>query len=306
MLAAFNINTSFERLLVVDIFGCVMIAVGLFFLLLEFMNIPSLRIKRNTFILTKSTLRTPDSFDVFINKMASKIEPLIKLNPLKRKKMLKQFETINLQKSPERFYATCIVKGALLLLVAPFGFILHPLLGILFIISAVIIFLLEYNSVDNILTKRRVAIEIELPRFIAIVEQTLKNDRDVVKMIKGYIGEDTTPLCNELRITLSDLKTGDYETAFSRFAARIDSGFVTEAARGLISAMRGDDTASYFEMLSIKLWDNEKMRIEKEAMKSPGKVKFLVVAMLSCMAIIYVCVFGTVIFDGLKDIFEVL
>ena len=306
MLLAFSLDTSFKRLLVADIIGCVMIAVGLFFFLLEFMNVPALRIKRNIFILTKSTIRAPDSFDVFINKIAAKIAPLIKINPLKRKKMLKQFGIVDIKRTPEQFYAVCIVKALLLLLIAPFGLLLHPLFCLLFVISAVTIFLLEYNSVESILTKRREAIETELPRFVAVVEQTLKNDRDVVKMIEDYIGEDTTPLCNELRITLSDLKTGDYESAFSHFAERIDSGFVTETARGLISAMRGDDTTSYFEMLSMKLWENEKMRIEKEAMKAPGKVKFLVWAMLSCMAIIYVCVFGTVIFDGLKNIFTVV
>lgn len=302
----FSKYTPFAVLLGFDIFCCLLMAVGVFLLLLFFFDLPYLRQKQNLSKLSQVSLGKGSSLDLFVEKFATKLERFIRVNPVKRQRMLREFNIIGLNISPEHYYAKCFAKGLLVLAFVPVGFLIHAFFGVLFLIFAVLIFMLEYNSVDSILNKRKESIERELPRFVSIVEQTVKNDRDVIKIIQDYIGDDETPLCKELRIVLADMKTGDYEAALMRFAGRINSSFVNETCRGLVSTMRGDNTESYFEVLNMKLWEAENIRLEREALKKPSKVKFLVIAMFACMAIIYIVVFGYVIADSLKEIFEMM
>jgi hypothetical protein len=102
------------------------------------------------------------------------------------------------------------------------------------------------------------------------------------------------------------MQTGNAEIALSRFSNRVSSLFLSETMRGLMSAIRGDDVISYFEMLSIKIWDAEKIRVEKECMKTPNKVKYLIFGLMACMGLIYITVFATVLINGLTGIMGVL
>ena len=165
----------------------------------------------------------------------------------------------------------------------------------------IFIFLLAFNEVDKVL-KSADQIDTELPRFVAVIKETFRNDRDVIKLIDTYITNPDTSLAKELRVVSADMKTGDFEIALTRLSTRVDSVFLTELVRGLISTVRGDNTVAYFESLNSKLWDHERARIKKAAMKTPAKVKYLCMALMVGMGIIYAVVFGTVIMEGMGGI----
>lgn len=281
-------------------------AFGFYMFLVDALHLPSLKVKKNTIKLTSSIKNRVNVSDIIINKIAMQFAKIIKLNPIKRAKLENEFQTLGVMVSPEMYYATAITKGLLVLAVAIIAFFLSAIFGVLIAILALLVFLLELSKVDKMLQKYRRAIEGELPRFVAVIMQTFKYNVNVRKMIEDYVGDNDTPLCNGLRIVLADMQTGNAEIALSRFSNRVNSLFLNETMRGLMSAIRGDDVISYFEMLSIKIWEAEKIRVEKEYMKTPNKVKYLIFGLMACMALIYITVFATVLMNGLTGIMGVL
>lgn len=308
-----NIITLFWFVVGIIIF---LLCIGVFLSLLYIFDVSAKEKSKNFHKLTSSTNVYAGSLGAKVEMWGKKIakRQFIKklVNPYKREKMVNELNILKINKTPEEYLATSLISGLLfigvgfiaLLICIIFGWALVGL-GVFatFSILGVIVGLLEYNSVDSLIKKRKDAIERELPAFISYVENTLKNDRDVIKMISSYTAEDESPLISELKILLIDLKTGDYEYAFNRFATRTNSSSISEISRGLVSAMRGDDVQNYFEMLSFNLWELEKKRLEKEALKKPKRVKMLTFFLYAGMMIIYIVVFGTVIIEGLGDIF---
>lgn len=150
---------------------------------------------------------------------------------------------------------------------------------------------------------KRKKIDAELPRFVAVIEQTFRHNRNVLKVLESYIETDDSALTRELRIVIADMKTGNYEIALSRFSKHINSIYLSETVRGLIAAARGEDTTQYFRTLNEKLSATEEANIKARAMKLPDKIKRLVIANLCSIGLIYAVVFLTVIISGLKEIF---
>ena len=298
--------TSDSILLILKLLATLFMLIGLFSLILELLGMPTSLVRKNIMVLSKSAISKPSSFDVIVNKISSRIQRFIKIDELKRNRMVNEFEVLSIKLTPEQYYGNAIAKGIIIACFAPLGLVLHWGLSIFILLIAVLIFLLEYNSVDKIIKERKSSIERELTKFVSVIEQTFKNEHNVVKLLEDYVSTDDSPLTKELRIVLADMKTGSYEMALNKFSNRINSTYVSETCRGLLGALRGDNTVSYFETLNIKLWEAERARIKKEAMKSPKKVKYLVSAMMSCMMLIYIVVFATVIVDGLGDVFSVM
>lgn len=294
----------------------ILVCLGLYFLFLHIFDVSEKKKTKNFNKLIMNSAKRNSSLSAQIDEWGIKLEnnSLIKkmINPYKREKMVNEFNILGINKTPEAHLAASLITGiifipvALLIMIifALFGhFTIGLCVGMFFILIGVLIALLEYNSIGSMISKRKEKIERELPSFISFVENTLKNDRDIVNLISSYTEEGDSPLIDELKVLLVDLKTGDYEYAFNRFSNRTNSSFVSEISRGLIAAMRGDDVKTYFEMLSFNLWEIEKRRLEKEALKKPKRVKILTFFLYAGMMLLYIVVFATVILEGLADIF---
>lgn len=300
-----NITTSTIFLVLKSLTG-ILVACGFMFLALEIFGFPMAYAKKNITYLSKRATVQNDMLSNLISHIAKFLQKFIKIGEFKRKRLIAQFENLGMKITPEEYYSEMAAKIILLALIIPIGFLIHVVLGALFAIIVALFGLLEYNKLDGIITKKREAIESELPKFVSVIEQTFKNDHDVIKLISTYVENGDSPLVNELNIALADMKTGDFETALTRLANRVNSVYLSEVVRGLQSALHGDDTVGYFASLNTKLWDNEKIKIKKKALKTPSKVKYLVKVLLCCMFLIYVTVFGTVIYDGLHEIFSLM
>lgn len=288
--------------LILKIVFSILCAAGTFFMFLEIFGFPSGSVKKNTLFLTKKATTKQDSLDLIINQISNFISRFVKIGEFKRKRIETQLNILEIKETPEEYYARIITKTLLLALFIPFGFLVHWTLGVLLVFFTSIVCLLQVNELSSVMQKRKESIESELPKFVSIIEQTFKNDHDVIKLITNYTDDSDSFLSREMKIALADMKTGDFETALNRLTNRVNSVYLSETVRGLQSALRGNDTTGYFNTLSVKLWDNEKHRIKKNALKIPSRVKYLVGVLLISMFGIYVCVFGTVIADNLSQI----
>lgn len=292
--------------LVLKILATLLLTIGFTSLALELFGFPVPYARKNVVYLSRKAVTQSDTISNLVHSISGFLIKFIKINDFKRKRLVAQFENLNMKMTPEEYYAEIFAKTLLLAIFIPIGFIIHIAVGLFFVIIVVLAFLLQYNKLDEIIRKKKDAIESELPKFVSVIEQTFKNDHDVIKLISTYVANGDSPLISELSIALADMKTGDFETALTRLANRVNSVPLSEVVRGLQSALHGDDTVGYFASLSTKLWDSEKIKIKKKALKTPSKVKYLVKTMLFCMFLIYATVFGTVIYEGLKEVFTMM
>ena len=292
--------------LVLKILATLLLTLGFTSLALELFGFPVPYARKNVVFLSRKAVTQSDTISNLVHSISGFLMKFIKINDFKRKRLVAQFENLNMKMTPEEYYAEIFAKTLLLAIFIPIGFIIHIAVGLFFVIIVVLAFLLQYNKLDEIIRKKKDAIESELPKFVSVIEQTFKNDHDVIKLISTYVANGDSPLISELSIALADMKTGDFETALTRLANRVNSVPLSEVVRGLQSALHGDDTVGYFASLSTKLWDSEKIKIKKKALKTPSKVKYLVKTMLFCMFLIYATVFGTVIYEGLKEVFTMM
>lgn len=284
----------------------VLLGVGFISLALEMFGFPAPYAKKNIVYLSRKAVTQSDTLTNIIHSLSKIVIKFVRIGDFKRKRLVAQFENLNMKMTPEEYYAEMYSKILLLALFIPIAFMIHIAVGLFFAVIVVLVFLIEYNKLDEIIRKKKEAIESELPKFVSVIEQTFKNDHDVIKLISTYVENEESPFVNELNITLADMKTGDFETALTRLSNRVDSVSLSEVVRGLQSALHGDDTVGYFASLNTKLWDIEKVKIRKKALKTPSKVKYLVKVMLCCMFLIYITVFGTVIYEGLSEVFEMM
>ena len=299
----FNIQTV---MLLIQILDGLFIAVGLFLLFSHVFSLPRFDQSQNVRGLAKKVVEGHDFFAIVVDRLAGFLKRFVRINTFKKRRLDSQFEQLGLNMTPEEFYAKIAAKTLLFTIVVAVGFLVHIALGVILLALDVLFFLMQYNEIDKVVQKKKEEVESELPKFVSVIEQTFKNDHDVMKLMVNYTESVDSPLSRELMRTLADMKTGDFDTALDRLANRVDSVFLSEVVRGLKSALRGENTIEYFITLNTKIWDHEKAVIKKKALKRPGRVKILTKVLLVCMFLIYIVVFATVIYEGLYEIFTLM
>ena len=108
----------------------------------------------------------------------------------------------------------------------------------------------------------------------------LQHNRNVILMLQNYREIAGPEMKQELDITLADMLSGNHEQALSRMEIRVGSVMMSDVCRGLISVLRGDDTASYWTNLQQKFSEHQRDMLKRKAEKIPVKVNRLSMALL--------------------------
>ena len=95
------------------------------------------------------------------------------------------------------------------------------------------------------------------------------------------------------------LSSSSYEAALTRFEARIGSAQLSDVVRGLVSVIRGDDSAVYFKMLAHDFKLIELQRLKAKAAKIPPKIRIFSFGMLMLFLLTYLVVMGMQLLDSL-------
>ena len=107
----------------------------------------------------------------------------------------------------------------------------------------------------------------------------------------------------ELDILVADMRSSSYEAALTRFEARLNSPMLSDVVRGLISVLRGDDGAMYFQMLAHDFKQMELQRLKKEAQKIPPKIRVFSFVMLMCFLATYLVIIVMEIIKSMGTMF---
>lgn len=181
--------------------------------------------------------------------------------------------------------------------------LVFPLLSIIVVFLSVMIYFQEINRADELLAAKRGTIESELPRFVSTIEQELKNSRDILSIVENYKKNAGEQFAGELDILVADMRSSSYEAALTRFEARLNSPMLSDVVRGLISVLRGDDGAMYFQMLAHDFKQMELQRLKKGAQKIPPKIRVFSFVMLMCFLATYLVIIVMEIIKSMGTMF---
>ena len=225
-------------------------AFGLFMIFANVLKIPSLKTSKAVMTAGREDKKISKTIDTLLVETAGRIGKIFRMDKYKRNRLEKTLRSAGIKMTPEAFTVYAMLKAlGICLLAVPCSF-LFPLVIPLIVILAVAVYFKEIGKADEAMREKRGAIEKELPRFVATVEQELKTSRDILSIMENYKKHAGVHFSYELDVTCADMRSSSYEAALTRFEARIGSSQLSDVVRGLVSVIRGDDSAVYFKMLA--------------------------------------------------------
>lgn len=273
------------------IFFIVLSSVGAYFILTEYLLMPSKGARK---AITVSKVKDDRRLlDVIIEPMARMLEKSFPWNEYQLERLGQTLKTIGETVSARRYSANALSKS---IVVGAFAFpmmLLSPLLLFPPIIFAVIAFIKQMSEPDKLLKIKRERIEAELPKFASTIANSLFTTKDVIKILRSYRKVCGDELREELDITLADMKTGTDETALRKLEERIGSTKLNALVRGLLSVLRGEDQILYFQIKNEELRKEHIERQRREIIMRPGKLNsaMLITFLLIVVMLVYVLVY---------------
>ena len=289
---------------VLIILASIFAGIGIYNLSCAFVDVPTAKTSR-VMMLAKKQTGTGDKklADVYITKVAEKLSPLLKLDPVKRGKLEAALHIAGMNLTPESYTMKAFLTAFLTLLAGAFLLLLIPMAGFVVMGLSVLMWFSTYYQVFDIVKKRKKLIEAELPRFAVSIQQSLSTDRDVLKLLVSYRRIAGPHLGQELDTTIADMRTGNYENALLHLQNRVGSTMLSDIVRGLIGTLRGDDQQMYFKMLVFDMRQIEQNNLKKEAAKRPKQMQKYSMMMLFCILLIYVVVLSVEVVGSLGGFF---
>ena len=274
----------------------ILTGLGLSFILSDAFGVPYFKTTRAVESLSKRQRDKSSVLDTWLGGLAELLSKHLRINEFKRAQLEADI-------TPEKYLANAIVKAGIVgVLALPLAFVM-PVVSVLVLILAVVLYRAEVRSVSKRIGIKREAIEYELPRLVSNIEKTLAHNRDVVNMLESYALNAGAELKNELDITTADMKSGNHEGAITRMESRVGSSMMSDVCRGLIGIERGDDNRMYWASLNLKFSDTARQQLRLKAQKVPRKVKRLSMCLLICFMLIYVAVILEQIISSLGVLF---
>ncbi len=276
---------------------------GSYFLLAEFLKIPTYRTSRAILSVGKKQKKQARSSDAFLLEISAKLAPFVPMDEYKKRKLTATLRSAEIAMTPQLYLAEAYVKaGVMFLCVIPSLFFV-PLLVPVFGGLGIGIFFSESGKAEKLVKTRREEIDFELPRFVATITQELMASRDILSLLESYQKYAGAALKNELAITTADMRTGNYEAALMRLEGRVSSAQLSDVVRGLIGCIRGDDGVAFFRMLSHDMKQLELQRLKRLALERPPKIRRYSFLLLACMLLVYMGVMGYQILGTMSGMF---
>ena len=285
--------------MLIPIITALVATLGLALILFDIMRVPSYAVSKATHNLGKKQNQKTNPLEVWLGEIANWISGKIRLNEYKRMQLDADLKTADMNMTPEMYVADNIVKTLFIGVFAIPVFFFSKAIAALIAFCAVLMYYNNSKKVSNRIKEKRRRIEYELPRLVSTIEKTLIHNRDVLGILDAYKDSAGPELKRELEITVADMRSGNYEVALTRLESRVGSAMLSDITRGLISVIRGDDTAVYWGSLVLKFSDYQRQNLKAEADKAPKRVRRLSMMLLICFMLIYVAVIGQVLISSL-------
>jgi len=280
-----------------------LLATGLFFILADIVKLPTIAATKALINTGKQDKKLAKTVEAWLMVWAVRASRFVRMDEYRRSRMKNILKASGITMTPEVYMAYAYVKaGAVLLGVIPCLFV-FPLLAPVVVFLAIAVYFKETKKADEQLKAKREHIESDLPRFVATVEQELKNSRDVLSILENFKKNAGEAFRQELDIVCADMRSSSYEAALTRFEARLNSPQLSDVVRGLVGVLRGNDGAMYFQMLAHDFKQMELQKLKAEAQKIPPKIRIFSFIMLMCFLFTYLAIIAFEILISLGNMF---
>ena len=279
------------------------LAFGLYFIIADRLKLPYLKTSKAIMNMGKSDKSLTSTIEAVIMDLSMKLARFIPMDKYKKNRLKESLKAAGIKMTPECYQAHAIVKAvATGLLIIP-CLVIFPLLSIVVLVLAILIYFKEMQKVENLLKERREEIDSELLRFASTVKQELYASRDVLSILETFKKNTTPTFAEEIGITCADMRSGSYEIGLRRLEARINSSQLSDVVRGLIAVMHGDNGVMYFEMLEHDFKQAEMRKLKSKAQKVPGKIRIFSMLMLMCFIGTYLVIIASIVINSIGVMF---
>ncbi|AFA47921.1 hypothetical protein [Acetobacterium woodii] len=252
---------------IMSVFASMIFGMGLFKLLCGVFELPTKKEYQMIIAVGKRKKEKISVLDNLVFWLSHFVVRFISIRPYQRKRLVNTLKSLGIRDTPEMIYAKAFVRGMVYIAIGFVLAVISPLVTALFILVGVYIILRDIQMTDKLMIEKRAQIEKELPRFAGRLEQELKYRTDVVKILEDYRRSSKGALGEELEITISDMRSSNYENALSRMETRIGISDLSEVLRGLSAVLRGDENVDHFRSLTEQFRNKEKNRLNREVEK---------------------------------------
>ncbi len=276
---------------------------GLYFIIADRLKIPYLKSSKAIMNMGRTDRKLTTVIEAIIMDLSIKLSRFMPMDKYKKNRLSATLEAAGIKMTPECYQAHAVIKAVSVgLLVIP-CLAIFPLIAVIVLILAVLVYFREYQKAENQMQSKRAEIETELLRFVSTIEQELKTSRDVLSILESFKKTTTPVFADEIGITCADMRSGGYEVALMRLEARVNSPQLSDVVRGLISVIRGDDGIMYFQMLSHDFKQTELRKLKAQAQKIPGKIRIFSMIMLMCFLATYLIIIAVQVIQSLGVMF---
>ena len=262
---------------------------GFYNIVCDFCLVPSSKTSKAIISIGKSS-KPASKKDVLINDLVTLISKKIKLNTYRKENLVAKLYSANVSDTPEIFIAKALVKPIFILIFTVLLFFITPIFSILTLGLAAVYFFKEFQNLDQKIETKKEKIELELNQFTSHISKTLQHNNDVLSILENYVRYAGKEFGDELKITVADMRSGNYETALRRMAIRINSTAFSDISRGLISVIQGDNSKEYFQMLTVKFAELTRQTLLKKADRIPSKVNKCIILIVASFLIMVVVI----------------
>ena len=213
----------------------------------------------------------------------------IKIDQIRRNRIIVWQERCGLNANPERLYAEAIVKSFYVLLMIPAVCFFKLYFIIIFIaMLATAVFFKHIDSLKSRIDIKNNNILNDLPSFVRTFSNNLEINRDIIGIIERYRFSACSDFQDELDILLINLKSGNHQAALRKFDERLMLEPVTAFVSGLIGVSNGVDFKVFFYLMenNMKILARENLR--REALSRPKKIKKAMIAIIIAETILFV------------------
>jgi len=281
----------------------VLLAFGLFFVLADTLKLPTVKVSKAVLNAGKQDKKLSRTLETLLFDVAIRLSKFIHMDEYKKNRLKNILKASGIKMTPEAYSAYAYVKAEAVLLGIVPCLLFFPLLSPVVAFLAVTVYFKESRKADEQLKTKRDQIEGELPRFVATIEQELKNSRDVLSILENFKRNAGAVFVGELDMVCADMRSSSYEAALTRFEARLNSPKLADVVRGLIGVLRGDDGSIYFKMLAHDFKLMELQRLKTQAQKIPSKIRIFSFLMLICFLLTYLIIMALEILKSLGGMF---
>lgn len=281
----------------------ILVGIGLYLIAADLLKIPFIKTSKAIVNLSKRQKKKITSLELWLQNLSSWMAGKIHINKYKKLQLQSDLKTAGISLSPEQYTANALLKAGICGIFAVPAFVVFPLLSPVLILIAIGLYFKESKGIQDKIRRKRTAIEYELPRLVFSIAKTLTHNRDILSILDSYRKNAGPELKDELNITVADMRSGNYESALTRLEARVGSSMLSDVVRGLISVLRGDNTAMYWASLSVKFADVQRQILKQQAIKVPSKIKRLSMVLLFCFILVYMVVIVVQIMLSLNAMF---